>query len=273
MGLDVYLYRYEDKAAYDTREQRYEKALAKVSASFPGKYSEWSDEQKAEYGKQSDELAKKFNMPVYRYGPDGKTTYPDDGRKIEFDSTKYPEHLFKVGYLRSSYNDSGVNHVLRALIGVDLHYIFEPNDDSSDYLPEWEKCKERLAEVIRLFNEARNNKPYRVSRMDTTEYSNGSPIIDDDKKALDLFLEEKERSHVTGCKAYSNARGEFYLGDPLPVAGIVRGRSYHSPCVYIITKDSDSFDWYSQALEITMEMIDYVLSQPDRDKYWLTWSS
>ncbi len=44
------------------------------------------------------------------------------------------------------------------------------------------------------------------------------------------------------------------------------------PCTYLVYEAGD-MDWYKQALEIVVEMIEWVLGQPDPSKFYLHWSS
>jgi hypothetical protein len=99
MGLDVYLYHYED--------------FAKVKDSLDGMEE-------------------------------------DPGEHINQDSQEFPEHYFKIGYFRSSYNSGGLNSILNDAIKKDLYWIFQT---SQDYYvqPDWKSSRRRAVQVLEEF--------------------------------------------------------------------------------------------------------------------------
>src|SRR5260370_33018765 len=106
MGLDVYLYRYSDFDKFTALEEEREHGHESIPYE-DGKYDEYKarrDEWDREHGFEpgSDDNLK------------GHTR-----ERIELDSKVHPAHLFKIGYLRSSYNGGGIKHVVRNLIGWD----------------------------------------------------------------------------------------------------------------------------------------------------------
>jgi hypothetical protein len=42
------------------------------------------------------------------------------------------------------------------------------------------------------------------------------------------------------------------------------------PCIYVVTESDNT--WYLQALEVVRETIEFVLSQEDKELYYLHWS-
>jgi hypothetical protein len=68
---------------------------------------------------------------------------------IEQNSVKYPDCYSKVGYFRSSYNNSGTNSTLRALGLHDLYSLFAA--ENGDYLfPDWQASYRRVVETLEL---------------------------------------------------------------------------------------------------------------------------
>ncbi len=49
------------------------------------------------------------------------------------------------------------------------------------------------------------------------------------------------------------------------------GKRWNSNGVFVVY-EVDDLDWYLQALDIVVETCDYVLAQPDINKYVLHWS-
>lgn len=49
-------------------------------------------------------------------------------------SKKYPEHLFRIGYIRSSYNEAGINHYLADRGLPTLYDIFDKDNQKSYFV-------------------------------------------------------------------------------------------------------------------------------------------
>ena len=90
--------------------------------------------------------------------------------KIEQDSKKHPEHMFKIGYFRSSYNGGGINSVLDSLGFGGLYWIFD-NKDQYEFAPDWEKSLKRVREVLDKFREFTDSDigKYRVATCDSVD--------------------------------------------------------------------------------------------------------
>lgn len=270
MGLDIYAYKYKDFAKTQDLEKRYEEESKKTWDPNGRKYEELAQEEKD----GASERAKEFALSL---GLDESGSDEKGKEQIEIDSKKYPEHYFKIGYFRSSYNAGGINTVLGNLLGKDLHYIFQP-DEEYYVQPDWEDAKTRTQEMISELKEVvKNGNTLRVESICHNELIGlvNNEDIDDEKKALNVFLKEK-KDHEKGPLSYENRRGSFFLEEPLKVRGFILGArkrffvDQKLPCVYAIYESDVS--WYLQALEIVEETIDYILALPDKDKVYLHWS-
>jgi len=266
MGLDVYLYRYEDHEKSTLLEAKYEKETEEIWAKSE-EYDKLTDEEKEKNNQECKAVAERLGLGEYGEDSAGR-------EEIERNSEKYPDHLFKVGYFRSSYNSGGINHILRNINGDrDLYWVFDHDSAEYSFCPDWEQAKQRAQELIELLSK---NDPYYVSKVAWNMFSE-PPDVNSEKEALDIF--KKELAKQGGSRAYSNKNGLFYLDEPLPVCGIISGQEHILsnivPCVYVIHKSGadDGYDFYIQALEIVVETCEYVLSFPDPKKYWLHWSS
>lgn len=255
MGLDVYLYRYDNK---EESWARSEKAEAEVEALWAssGKYSELSEPQKAEITVKQQE--------IYRqYGLDETWGEIKERQRIQISSTKYPDHYFNLGYFWSSYNEAGFNRVMDNIAGVDLYDFFEPGGEYC-FRPDWVKARERAVAALEVF---RKGNQYNV-------LATSSPIeaVGNEKEALRVFREELEK-HGGGTidYNYTNLHGDFFIGSPKKILAAIPGDRYGLPCTYLIY--SGEFNWYEQALEIVIEACEWVLEQPDTDKFWLHWSA
>lgn len=67
--------------------------------------------------------------------------------QIPADSKLYPEHLFKIGYFRSSYNGSGINLILLLRGFMCLYQLFDYSGDHV-FQPNWRKAKENTVKTI-----------------------------------------------------------------------------------------------------------------------------
>ena len=261
MGLDVYLYKANKQKLLvaERQEKKFEK------------YSEkkWKEKEGIIFKKDRDilstELEKKaLSMWLNKWGgiPDEIETL------VELPSTKYPEHMFKIGYFRSSYNDSGVNNILRQITGEDLYDIFQPNDEYRIY-PDWEEARSKAVELLeKMVDFSKTNGELYIQKI----YKSQTRELDQ-KEVMDIVLKEKNAKHSFPC--YSNSDGLFSFDKPLQVVAIINTKNI----IYIATKgDIDNCPdegngWYIQALQIVLETIDYVLAQPDKEEYFFHWSS
>lgn len=75
---------------------------------------------------------------------------------------------------------------------------------------------------------------------------------------------------MDGMKVFGVITKKF---EPKPADPL--SRMLNSPAVYVIYEKprSDQPDYYLTALRIVKETIEYVLAQPDRQKFFLRWSS
>ncbi len=274
MGLDIYLYRYENFERTKKLEYDYNR-FSEEAWHFGGtKYEDLTQLQKDEANAKVE--AKALEMGLDKYGEDAETR-----KSIELASVRFPEHLFKIGYFRSSYNDGGINRILKNMVGTDLYGLFPSRGDEYTFQPDWAQSKALAQQVLGKFRtKIAEDGPYRVMKASYNEFRghpNKDPIKDE-ASALACFLETARKYKTDSLGSFSNSQGEFFLKEPLKVVGIIEGvnRRYFVdeslPCSYVIYKDEDGFRWYIDALEIVLETCEWVLAQPDKDKFWLHWS-
>jgi hypothetical protein len=268
MGLDIYLRRYENFEDTQKKEKKYEKQSEKNWYFDGKKYEELTDEEKESARQKDKEL--KISLSLDEYG--------SGSQSISEDHQKYPEHLFKIGYFRSSYNESGIERKLETMGLNTLHDIFDPQD-KYEFQPDWEKALVKTENVIKelqkLIDEGNNYGCFKFFYNDFLGDPNDFKM-DSEEKALEMFLEEKNK--IKTFDNYSNSTGEFFFAKPFEISALINGVNQRLltkeklPCTYVIYKD-DGFNWYIQALEIVRDTIKYVLLRADKDKYYLAWSS
>jgi hypothetical protein len=259
MGLDIYLYRYDNFEDTQDRETKYNEYTEKLWEDS-GDYESLSEEKKEEIREKSKEFAKSLNLNGW--GSDETTC-----EKIEIPHSDYPEHYFRIGYFRSSYNSGGIERILTNLGVPTMSNIFDYNGDYH-LKPDWENSLVRCEESI---NQLKNKGNYRVNCITGNIFIENQ--IKSEKDALDVFMKESQREHHPEMMSYSNKDGSFYFDNPLEVIAMVPGKTSilkEIECVYVITRSSN--EWYIQALEIVRDTIKFVLSQENKNQYYLHWS-
>lgn len=273
MGLDVSLYHFENFEKAKELEDRYSKASEGIWEKVGGgkEYDEMTEAEKKEAREKRDSLKKTLGLD--RNG-DVK-----DKTEIRVNSALYPDHYFKIGYFRSSYNSGGINSVMESLGLFSLYDIFPEANFRGPYyiLPDWEQAGARVTFTLGKFKALLNSK---AADYDTTwiQDSPHTTRMESAKEALRKFHERREEweKEKTPFDSWEGKDGYFSLKEPLKVAAAMYGTSCNGMFkgVYLIHKVSkDSFEWYYHALEIVQETIQHVLKHPKPGKYVLGWSA
>ena len=255
MGLDVYLRRYEDFEGTTSRSQIAEEEAEAVWNEYPS-YETMTGSQKEEARERGEAVYAK-----YGFGNWGEIS-ESEAQSVELPSRTNPDHLFKIGYWRSSYNDGGINSVLARQIGMTLYDICEvENNHDYEFQLDWEavieNCQEAIAKLEALPN------------YDVITFRNFLNKTHSAEEALSIFRKEATKKSFFGS-GYSNGHGDFFHESPLTVLAVMPGERGD---VHLITQTEEGTAFYVEALKIIIETCEYVLSQPDREKYYVTWSS
>lgn len=259
MGLDIYLYKNPDLAESQRKRQEYEERTNKLWEDA-GEYQSLTDEQKDSIRDQSKAIA--LELGLNEYGEDSNDIRVEEPSKVVAE-----EHYFKIGYFRSSYNSGGIQRILRNFGLNDLNWVFNNPESTYEFVPDWNQALSRIDQLIEDFSKVGG---YRVDAVSDNMFK--EPDVRSEAQALSAFLEETARERVTEHN-YSNAKGEFFLAEPLKVLALIPGTQTvlgERKCVYVITESDNT--WYSQALQIVKETIEFVLSQDDKEQYYLHWS-
>ncbi len=265
MGLDVYLNHYRDFKKSKEVEKVYDDYCTMLYDTLEGIEDEdLIKTAKAGIREKLDEKARDLGLGEWGEDITNRT-------RIEINSVLHPEHYFKIGYFRSSYNAGGINTVLRDLKIPDLYDIFEHDSEDYEFSPDWKHALNVVEGSIRLL---KKDKGYRVESVAANMFSpDDVPLTP--AAALDIFNQQlKEKSKNKNHLCYSNKSGEFYLDNTgLKVHGMIPGKDmFQRPCTFIIYKPKDANKYYLQALEIVKETIEYVLAQKNPQEYYLSWS-
>jgi hypothetical protein len=289
MGLDVYLYHSNNWDEFVRLNEEYSQAESAIYEEarrvfdVPPNTSIWNDSRPeiTDYiDTELEALKDKYNIADGEYHVPGIVN-------IELDSRISPEHMYKIGYFRSSYNGGGFNHVVETAIGFTLYDVFdsrvESNDDGGYNIIDWEDAKGKAMQLVERLNEFVESPAsgYTVSCFETRnpfaqydERDGHIHYVKSEELALQHFLESKELHKNAGN--FGSLSGDFFLGTPLQVHAIIKGQhlSDHE-CMYVISGGEGTkeyYKWYLEAAKIVEETIDYVLSQPDPENYRVVWS-
>ena len=265
MGLDIYLKRCPDWTG-ELAKEKLDDELTDADWDEAGEYSSLSQEQRDTI--RAKQRVRRAGAGLDEFGSS------DLIETIEEDSVTDPQHLFKVGYLRSSYNSGGIQSVLHRIGLPGLDYIFGPSDEYH-INPDWQACLERANEVIAKYDAWYHSE---YSAFDVAEISNIDGVRSAED-ALKVFLKERKEydKQPKAFDAYSSREGTFYMSG-MQVYGFIRNTGYGSGmfAVYKRTRTGTlNDDWYYKALLITRETIDYVLAKSPQEQgnYRLAWSS
>lgn len=273
MGLDVYLYRITDKE----KRASWKKACLEY-------------ESRAEKEGLDDDARRELRLEL-GIEPDPDEVYTEENcrwphligkpvrwydcpweQPLEIDSTTHPDHMFKIGYFRSSYNEGGINHILEDRIGTNLYEIFGASNDGKDFYPDWSAAKagaeKAIADLQRVVEETDGVSVARI-------FLPPGGRVADAADALKKFMETKE-AHKDTTFNFSNKDGHFFFNNPPKVLAILPGEgSFFGPCLYAIFQlDGGGLwaDWYINALKIVVETCDYVLASDDPGSFYMSWS-
>lgn len=273
MGLDVYLYSCPDLAHANAQEKLYEDACDALWAKHCDPDGKWKTLPKEEQDKRYAIYQAECEPLKTQYGIVGYGTH-NTVAKHEADSTKHPEHMFKVGYFRSSYNGSGIDRILHNLGLPDLANVMGA-EDKYEFAPDWAKCKER-AEALLAAYRAHPLKEYRCFKVGPNMFGGFEQAPEDAEDALQIFGEELGKAANFLGDGYSNIKGEFWPANGLQIYALIPGFDTivrRAPCVYAICKTAqEGLVWYEQAIEIVIETCEFVLAQPNAQEFYLHWS-
>lgn len=284
MGLDVYLYRCKDPKALtayekvrdDAHEEIYQAVLTELKTKDLGEYNSpgW---------KEYDKRKKAW---------DKANPAPTTEKEINQNSEKHPEHMFKIGYFRSSYNDSGTNAILRSATGKDLYYIFGEDADKREYrfVPNWQQALERAKEVLSEYRaELDRVGAVKVIDIGPNPFAGTEGLPADKEAVMKVFAAEQDRhneqfaegqpAHPFSTKDmnwYSSSNGHFFLGKGASLLAAIPGKSYGGrTTTYAVIRDGESSEdnYYLTALEVVVETCEYVLRHKNPQEFCLHWSS
>jgi len=269
MGLDVYLYWYEDLEAATHIEESVESLEEEIWEESLGELDKDNATQLTE--EERDEIHAKIKELRAKMVPESLK------KEIDFPSAKYPDHLFRVGYFRSSYNPGGINNVLRSLIGRDLYYIFGVDGNHEYHVkPDWTESLARAKEVRdELIATLERINGFYVDEVSFNMFVAKESLPKSGKDVLDAFLKSHGTDRPFGGDAYSNRDGDFFPRGKMIFAAIPMVSPVGAPAVGLVCKDENGgrYSSYLESMDIVIETIELVLAKEDPQNYVLHWSA
>lgn len=265
MGLDVYLYREESREQIKDYEKKVESIKDRVWNKKAGtrKFEDLSEAERKSIWAAQDKALKKAGLT---------DNVPELLQKIvKLPSNIHPEHYFKIGYFRSSYNDSGINTVLENAIGESLYSIFDVGNNDYIITPDWNAAKKKAEDVRERYRKyLEESRGYAIESIDLP-----MKTVDSETDAMNLFKKALDENAGAPFRSYSSAEGSYFL-DGLKTHAMFATKGMFRPRILAVCKRPDEWspesDYYLQALDIVIETIEWVLSQPDKEKYVFHWS-
>ena len=272
MGLDIYLYRTAD---HEQSQRHWEAWEAMVDAPD---WDSLTDAQKAERRAQ----------------------LPADKPHEDVPSQRYPDHLFNRRYLHSSYNDSGFNHAVPAMLETEdqtyphatgsLYWIFEPmgrewdGDEGTLTGADVEKLQASRVRALEVVEKLKTCDPLRAGTAsamlgDREHLWQRPPRAED---VLAWYREEKRRNAERPAgpfgddAGYSNAKGTvfgFESGIEILAASATVGILGQPEAVYVYRPSKETVESYISSTEIVVEFIDEAIALIQQDgSAYLSWS-
>lgn len=271
MGLDAYLYKLEEGWTKESYLKATEKNHEAEHDYYENHYNEANERE------VNDKLRKKHVTDVAPEPP---------AEHIEIDHPKYPDHLFKIGYWRSSYNEGGINSIARKYGFPDLYQITfgdKDEDDGSEYhvWPNWMEVWKRAEAALVKYDEVigkLGGVSTRTVRMKS--WGPGSKPTNE-QEALTTFLKHREQMWErtdSGNEAYSysSAEGEFWMAHPQEIVAAIPGTEEWlgtaEPCMYLMLNEEIP-ETYRQSLEIVRDTALHCIDQGPEALFYLGWSA
>jgi hypothetical protein len=278
MGLDVYLYKCANIAHAIRMEERYSREEDKIydERKRLEDLGQLTEEADAALLKRRLDAQKKYGMRDYRH---------ESIERIHRDSKTQPDHLFKIGYLRSSYNSTGINRLANHFDLPSLYDIFDIHTEEYEQQIDWDAIYPSVKDAVEKW-QAFADSPR--GKYDVFEFHGFMEHgVKDEREAFERFNQEylvkKEEIDKDEFRrdGWRGREGDIWPTG-LKVVMMVAAKwnplkpiQYGNwPSTYVVyeREDNSIMQWYVTALQIAQEMVEWILEQPDKDQYFMGWS-
>lgn len=200
-----------------------------------------------------------------------------DKKNPEPKLAKVKELRGKFSYLRSAYNEYGLNTQLKAKTGKDLYYIFAPREDEYLFRPDWATSLVRAKEVLALLEEHAAKHGSTVVFTIANEVAT-LPRVEDKEGAMKMYRQHSEEATKYGKDYnYQSSDGDFFLARPSKLLAAIPGKcpwtKTKNNCVYLVCEDKDQARYEISAIKKAIKMCEVALASDNMAGYFLTWSA
>ena len=184
---------------------------------------------------------------------------PEGAKPVVRAAPLAPKHRFKIGEWHSAHNYNGFDRVLERVIGSNLQHTVSYDKSKEWYGTQWEFLKAYLTEARRgLLEHIATTQGHDVFPIEML----GNQNVHDEAEAL-----LKYRSPLKGGERLAiQKEGVYFKG--VEVRAVMMGMDAGVPTLYVHAQRTD-WNFYLEGLDIALETVQWVLSQPDPKRYVL----
>lgn len=170
--------------------------------------------------------------------------------------------------------DSGIKRIeeARAKFGCDKWGDYTGPGDDYIVVPDWTAALVKVDAALASVKP--DDEKYYVVQLHWQIHVDAA--VASPREAVQKFIEERDKHDPTKSDFvfFENAHGYFDLeGTKLVAALHAKQEGFLPSAAYLVCeREGAEEDYYLQTLKITKALIEYVLAQPDKDKYYFHWS-
>lgn len=207
----------------------------------------------------------------------GTYDYPDE--VIEFSESPHPDHLFKMDYYRSAYNSSGFNSVADTHGIPNLYDIFG-DPDGYDYQPDWEVALYRAREAVEKWRALEESPDAYFTVIEVTDldsYIKTNPGLTE-KTSIAKIVKTMEKTTFDGTwlgkEGVTSTLKYIFHGLFIGTVKNYAGRDVSAAHVILKSANNENqITWYREAAEVVLASITEIANHPEREGFYLRWSS
>lgn len=271
MGLDVSLYHYTGEGDFDKLNALKQEWEEFTESLYEGYHKDEGDEAQEARKERALKASKHKDWEGLSFGSNPLYDYDIEGfERVTLPSAQYPDHLFNIGYWRSSYNASGLDRILGNYTGTSMGELVGYTGEY-EFVPDWAASRDRIIQAKKDLEAA--NTDYSVYVVDTYH----GPRAEDENGVLRIFQEHLSRAKGEkpgpfAGSGYSSIDGHFHISNPMNVVAAIPMKAVLSGVSVGLVVEQPLHESYWQSLDIMVETCDHVLSHDDPHNFFLHWS-
>lgn len=194
--------------------------------------------------------------------------------EVHLSASPHPDHMYNMTYFRSSYNSSGFNNVAEARGMPTLYDIFGPVE-AYEFQPDWDAAYERAKEAVEKWRALEESPEAMCFVQEVT--SDLEPQELNEERSITVTSEflAKGMNGTWHCKdGVFSDEGHILCGVIMGTRKLYSGKIV--PAVHVVLKPKNGenqITWYRQAAEIVLASITQIVNHPEKEGFYLQWSS